>query len=342
VLTTTKNSATLSWEAVEGASGYKVYRSDTEGGTYTETSAGTFSGTGFTNTGLSGNAEYWYKVAAWNAGGVGPKSLIPVKAVTLADIGTIPGEYTTLATKLAYIATQFDNGTVYDITLTGNESLPATAVATGGRNVTINLHSPSAGDIKTVSLSASTGYLFTVGANITLKLANVRLQGSAANNVALVRIGSGGALVLDTGAEVTGNITSNDYIASGIFVDGGTLTMLEGKIHGNGKVNYGRGGVCVGTGGRFTMHGGTISNNKAYLGGGVCIASGGYFAKTPLQAGEPSGIIYGSDGAEGLANTAQGDNRGHAVYYEPNNKKRNTTLGGFDEISTDNVNINWE
>ena len=80
VVSTTMNSATLSWEAVEGAAGYKVYRGDTEDGTYVETTAGTFSGTGFTNTGLAAGRDYWYKVAAYNAVGVGPKSIIPAKA----------------------------------------------------------------------------------------------------------------------------------------------------------------------------------------------------------------------------------------------------------------------
>lgn len=351
VVTTTKDSATLSWNAVEGAAGYKVYRSDTETGTYTETGAGSFSGTGFTNTGLTANTEYWYKVAAYNAGGVGPKSIVPVKAVTPANIGTIPGEYSTLAHKLAWIATQYDNGVVYDIELSANESLHATAVTTSGKNVTVNLHSPSAGDIKTLSLSTSTGYLFTVSANMTLKLENITLRGSASNDVALVRIGSGGQMIIDTGAEITGNTNAGwTSLGGGVFVDGGTLTMRGGKINGNKteqNIALG-GGVYVGANGRFTMHGGIISDNHVpdnwpYYGGGVYIDSGGSFVKTPLSPGGPSGVIYGNDGAEGLANTA-GQGNGHAVFYDASGggKKRDTTLGGFDEISTDNVNIGWD
>jgi fibronectin type 3 domain-containing protein len=209
VVTTTKNSVTLSWEAVEGAAGYKVYRSDSEIGTYTETSAGTFSGTGFTNTGLTANKDYWYKAAAYNSGGAGPKSIVPVKATTLANIGTIPGEYTTLAQKLAFIGTQFDNGTVYDITIDADESLTTTTVMTSGKNVTINLHSPSAEDIKTIYISG-TGNLFLVSNSITLKLENIKLLGTDGNNASLVKVTSGGTLILNTGSEIKGNKLNNN------------------------------------------------------------------------------------------------------------------------------------
>jgi uncharacterized repeat protein (TIGR02543 family) len=252
----------------------------------------------------------------------------------------------TLAEKFAYIAGQFDNGAVYDITVEADESLAPTTVMTGGQNVTINLRG-STGGIKTVSLSTSKGHLFTVSAKITLKLENIKILGSGTNDTALIRISSGGTLVLDTGSEITGNRNDSNDVG-GIFVDGGTVTMLAGKISDN-HVGWSRdgGGVFVGKNGRFTMHGGTISANTALVydgrGGGVYIESGGYFAKTPLMAGEPSGIIYGNDVNTEFANIADYDACGHAVYYNTDNgKKRNTTLGGFDVISTENMNIGWE
>jgi hypothetical protein len=319
-----------------------VYRSDTQTGTYTETTTGTFAGTSFTNTGLSPSTEYWYKVAASNTYGDGPQSLIPVSATTQGDIGTIPAQYNTLALKLAYIGTQFDNGVSYDITVNADESLAPTTVMTSGKNVTITLRSPSAGDIKTVSLSSSTGHIFTVSNSITLKLENIKLVGSGANNVALVRVATGGTLAL-VGSEIMGN-TNTSSNGGGILVDGGTVTMFNGKIDSNtvGNINARGGGVYVGASGRFTMHGGIISGNKVYNypgvgGGGVFIASNGYFAKSPLETGGSCGVIYGDDVGEELANTG---GTGKAVYY--NGKVRNTTLGGFDEISTDNVNIGWE
>jgi hypothetical protein len=104
---------------------------------------------------------------------------------------------------------------------------------------------------------------------MTLKLENIILQGSASNNVALIRIGSSGTLLLDTGAEITGNTSSGER-GGGVLVDGGTLAMRGGRISNNiGGTSYGGygGGVYVGTG-RFIMQGGTISGNRGSTLGG--------------------------------------------------------------------------
>jgi hypothetical protein len=93
------------------------------------------------------------------------------------------------------------------------------------------------------------------------------------------------------------------------------------------------------------MLGGIISGNTSNYnyGGGVCVfSSAGHFTKRSLSSGGSSGIIYGSGAGTELANTAADNAYGHAVYFATGGKKRNTTLGGFDEISTENVNIGWE
>jgi hypothetical protein len=348
---TTKDSVTLSWDAVEGADSYKVYRSTSENGTYSETTAGTFNGTAFTNIELSPSTEYWYKVAAANAGGTGQRSLTAVKAATLANIKLIPGDYGTLAEKLAYIGTQFDSGVTYDITVEANESLQPTTVMTGGRNVTVYLHSPSAKAIKTISV-AGQGSLFIVSANITLKLENIVLKGSGSNNDgALVRIASGGKMEMKTGAKVTGN---KNHVASGygggISVDGGgILTIFDGEISANWLGGTWAssclgGGIYINSGGTVNMHGGIIKNNAGSYGGAVYVKDGGHFTKAGIPAGEPSGIIYGENVGKELANKGSGA----VVFYNSGlwdheaQKQRNTTLGGFDEISTDNLNAGWE
>jgi fibronectin type 3 domain-containing protein len=363
VVTTTKNSVTLSWDAVEGASGYKVYRSDTETGTYTETTAGTFSGTGFTDTGLSPGKDYWYKVAAYNAGGAGPKSITPVKATTLANTGTIPGEYTTLAQKLAYIAGQADDGVAYDIEVTQNEYLEPTIVATQGRNVVVNLHSADAGDIKTIQIM-STGTLLTVNNNITLKLQDITLKGRPGNNAVLIKVALGGTMIMNQNAKISDNRNTTSG-GGGLYIDGGAVTMNDGEINGNiagadsagygGGVYVKNGGAMVINGGKITgnavaekgfsssysfgggiyiddskskvtMHGGEISNNSASnRGGGICASYSGCFAKTSVSSDGKSGVIYGSSSGPGLANTATNG----AAIYGPT--QRNDTLGQFDE-----------
>jgi uncharacterized repeat protein (TIGR02543 family) len=258
----------------------------------------------------------------------------------------------TLADKFAYIASRFDNGAVYTIAVDADTSLAPTTVMTGGQNVTINLRSASAGDIKTIFLSGATGSLLTASNSITLKLENIILQGSDANNVSLLRIASGGTLVMNTGSEITGNKLSKSRGGAISVENGGKVTILDGKITNN-EVNHsssGGGGIIIRSGGTVTMHGGIISGNKvpygyysgSGLGGGILVEKGGCFIKTALIPGEASGIIYGSDVGAELANKAY-NNLGDAVYYDGSSgKKRNTTLNGFAEISTENLNVGWE
>ncbi|MBL8232118.1 MAG: NPCBM/NEW2 domain-containing protein, partial [Bryobacterales bacterium] len=64
---------TLSWGAVQGATGYRVFRGTTSNG-QSSTPVATVNGTTFNNTGLTNGTAYFYKVAAINAGGQGPMS----------------------------------------------------------------------------------------------------------------------------------------------------------------------------------------------------------------------------------------------------------------------------
>jgi fibronectin type 3 domain-containing protein len=65
----------ITWNALTGATGYTVYRSDTADGTYTlkQTLTGSASTT-WTDTGVTAGSTYYYKVAAVNDNGEGPWS----------------------------------------------------------------------------------------------------------------------------------------------------------------------------------------------------------------------------------------------------------------------------
>jgi len=66
-----------------------------------------------------------------------------------------------------------------------------------------------------------------------------------------------------------GNVANNtSYIGGGVFVDGGTFILSDGKINNNNAANNGGG---VNAAGIFTMSGGIIGNNSSARGGGVCI-----------------------------------------------------------------------
>jgi len=62
----------VSWSPVAGATGYRVYRSTTATGTYTQVGISTT--TSYINTGLSANTTYYYKVAASNNAGISSQS----------------------------------------------------------------------------------------------------------------------------------------------------------------------------------------------------------------------------------------------------------------------------
>ena len=66
------SSVTVSWSAVSGATEYRIYRSTSESGTYTQ--VGTSTTTSYLNTGLSEHTIYYYKVSARNSAGESPQS----------------------------------------------------------------------------------------------------------------------------------------------------------------------------------------------------------------------------------------------------------------------------
>jgi fibronectin type 3 domain-containing protein len=76
----TATSITLSWTSVTGATGYYIYRSAAAEGVYTQ--VGSSATTSYTNTELSADESYYYKVAAYNTGGTGARSA-SVSAKTL-------------------------------------------------------------------------------------------------------------------------------------------------------------------------------------------------------------------------------------------------------------------
>jgi len=81
------SSITVSWSAVTGATGYKIYRSSSSYDTYS--SVGDVTTTSFTDTGLSANTTYYYKVSAYDSGGESTQSS-SVSAKTDKPIPTTP------------------------------------------------------------------------------------------------------------------------------------------------------------------------------------------------------------------------------------------------------------
>jgi hypothetical protein len=211
-----------------------------------------------------------------------------------------------------------------------------------------------------------------VGSNTTLILENIVLKGRSSNSAALVKVPAGGILILENGTKITGNknITTN---GGGFYVDGGTVTMNGGEISGNqvpysnANSRYGGGVFVTGATGLFTLKGGEISGNIAnfgpafYLtghgkvvmnggvikgnaddyGGGIYVSIYGNsasFQKTNAPGSSTSGIVYGPDAGEGLANTPNAIMR----YNNGGQRIRTRTLGQFDEFDTADSSADWD
>jgi hypothetical protein len=294
----------------------------------------------------------------------------------------------TLAEKLAYIRNNAGDGVVYDIVVNSNEYIGPQTVSTMGRNITVNIHSANPADVKTIQLEGQ-GHLFSVDTSITLKLQDIVLRGNSMNTGALVAVGSGGTLILNSSSKITQNTNSLSGKGGGVYINGGILELNEGSeisenkfdegpifdfygggicVENNGSVfiqggiitgniaqtNWGTttrgGGIYISGNSTVNMTGGIISNNRCSngnnvgYGGGIYVENGSTFTKRATTGNVTSGVIYGGGTSEN-ANTSSRDGKpsnGDAIYRNFGTKKQcNTTIGGYDEISTGN-DQGWE
>jgi hypothetical protein len=202
--------------------------------------------------------------------------------VTSAPTATValPLESITgLANKLAWLKTYAQSNGNYLIEVNADESIIPQALSYSGKNnISITLRGIDAE--RTISLS-SNGSFFTVQSGVTLILDNnITLQGHNNNNASLVYVISSGKLIMNTGSKISGNqkvfYSNSSYPDSndggGVYVYNGTFTMNGGEISGNtafingfsssSSISSCGGGVYVESG-TFTMNDGVISGNTA-------------------------------------------------------------------------------
>jgi uncharacterized repeat protein (TIGR02543 family) len=323
------------------------------------------SGSAITLPSGSGLSRTGYTFGGWNANTSGTgtnysagSSYTVTGNVTLYAYWdtNVPGA--TLAAKLSWLQTNAISNVDYTVEVSANESISPTTLSFSGKtNVGITLR--GTGAVRTVSLT-SNGAMFTVESGVTLTLDNnITLQGRSDNTSSLVRVNSGGRLIMNTGSCITNNtaLGSTTGYGGGVFMNGGTFTMSGGTISGNTSFSYG-GGVYINSG-TFTMSGGTISGNTTTRGGGggVSVSSGGtftmsggtisgnttsYSGNVPAYGGgvcvfgtftKTGGTIYGYSASDTVnsnvvknGSTVQ-SNQGHAVYVMSSNpvKRRETT-----------------
>jgi uncharacterized repeat protein (TIGR02543 family) len=142
-----------------------------------------------------------------------------------------------LAEALTWISTNAATEETYTITLKDDETIAPSLLNCLGKTVNITL---TGGTTERTVRLRTTGSLFTVENGVTLTLArNITLQGRSDNTASLVRVKTGGILVMQTGSKIRENTSNYSYqgvssIAGGVYVDSeGTFTLSGGTITGN-------------------------------------------------------------------------------------------------------------
>ena len=246
--------------------------------------------------------------------------------IAATDIDSIRG----LANKLQWLVINAQSSNTYTLEVNANESISPHILSYSGKsNITIILKGTG---VKRVISLTSNGLMFTIESGVTLILDNnIVLQGRDDNTTSLVRVNSGGKLVMNAGSAVTGNTNPQSQGGGGVTVSNGTFTMEGGIIYGNTAGRTG-GGVSVESG-TFTMEGGIIYGNTGAGaagggGGGVYVIANSGSSSSPGLFTMNGGIISG--------NTAIGG--GGGVRVSGNNNGATFTMTGgeiSDNTATD-------
>jgi hypothetical protein len=239
--------------------------------------------------------------------------------------------------------TAYDGGGLYQaggtFTLTGGTIGDNSATNRGAGIYSIATLNLNGGEISQNTAENYGGGVYFDASSGTFTLNGARILNNATSSAG----GLGGGVCATSGTFLmrSGEISGNRVASSGGGVySNAAFTISGGAINDN--TSTGNGGGVYSIAALFTMNGGTINNNAASGdGGGVYVASG-TFKKEAVIGSLTSGVISGSDAAEGVKNIASGS--GQAVYVSDGPKVRNITAEQSDTLdsSTASPGGGWE
>jgi len=291
----------LSWNALVGAASYKVYRSTSETGTYSN--IGTTSGQSYNdNTGITAGNNYYYKVSALTSGNVegdlsgfiGGRIPTTTKAITRFGFvnfpsvnGTISGQNISVTVPNIVNLTML----VPDIEQNGKSISPEANAAqdfTSPKQYTVTADD---GTFQTYTVTVTVtdttlatafswlgndaryGRTYTIVAQTNESLAPTTINVGYYRNVNIIL--SGGT------TEKTISLSSNGSLFT---ISYGTLTLENNiTLSGRGSNNAslvrvsGSAALVMKTGSKIQNNTVATANNTDALGGGVCIINGGTF-----------------------------------------------------------------
>jgi hypothetical protein len=254
-----------------------------------------------------------------------------------------------------------EDGLVLIHTGAGGDTSPA-SVTIDGAGRTIKL---TPADGTKVGNNIKSKNFITVGSGVTLTLKNIAFKSATTgiwySNFIVIKVETGGRLIFETGASISGFNTGvvvtgmAYYEKTGIVhIDGGKFDMTDGEIYDNID-EFRSGGVFVNNGGEFNMTGGKIYRNGTNFfvnGGGVAVKNGSTFNMAGGEIYENIGRYGGGvfvehstfnmTGGEIYKNTSKSEGGG-GVYVCSNStftKTDGKIYGINDEDKTNTITVN--
>ncbi|MCL2126932.1 MAG: fibronectin type III domain-containing protein [Treponema sp.] len=225
--TLSSSSIQISWNAVSGATSYRVYRSTSASGTFNQ--VGNPTSTPFTDAGLSANTTYWYRVSATNSAGESSQSDV-VSATTQSSGGGI----TMPSTPTGVSATALSSSSIQISWNAVSGAISYRVYRSTSASGTFNqVDNPTSTSFTDAGLSASTMYWYRVSA------INSAGESSQSDVVSATTQSSGGGITMPstpTGVSATA-LSSSSIQVSWYAVSGAISYRVYRSTSASGTFN---------------------------------------------------------------------------------------------------------